>query len=108
MTFTGGARRNQQTAPLHQRRRRSSSSQNLLVSTAFWMASKWLVGQKADVIIKKVLSEGSKHETILNSMKHINDSGNSKTTRTNVCVVESKSTIQPNRKTKDFLQALRW
>ena len=61
--------------------------EQLLASTPIEDFKKWLLAQKADVTIETVLNEGRKHETTLNSIKHINDRGNSMTTPANIDAV---------------------
>ena len=61
--------------------------EQLLASTPIEDFKKWLLAQKADVTIETVLNEGRKHETTHNSIKHINDRGNSTTTPANIDAV---------------------
>ena len=64
--------------------------EQLLANTPIEDFKKWLLGQKADYTIKTVLNEGRKHEATLNSIKHINDRGNSTATPANVDALRYK------------------
>ena len=86
MTFTQDAGRNQQTALSHQEEK-ERFVELLLANMPIEDFKKWLLAQKADITIETVLNEGRKHETTLNSIKRINDHGNSMTTRANVDAV---------------------
>ena len=51
---------------------------------------KWLLGQKDNVSIDTALNEGRKHETTLNSIKHINSRNTNNKTDTHYDVITHK------------------